>query len=230
MRPQALIAMLVLVAVAASADEAAPKRVEAGNGAAAPSADGSKTTPVEVLGDLPASLSGTWLVMIYTGTGQKDHFMTAAHVYQFALHDGRWGMNVLDTAGLPKKFQDAVAHANSKLTKYEPSADDLKAIIEVTPKLATVPLADRFSKISLRSADHFEKQSPPPAYLKEAKLSIELLEVPQEGQSGSGFGLYPKQISKDRLSGTSETAVVATGGGAVVPFAAPGEFVMHRLK
>ena len=216
------------------AEEAAAPAAAAGDTTPSPAAAPSANPRVEVYGDFPASVTGTWMFVINTFAGKdhgKDRYMSAWHIYRLSVQDKQWRLQELDRAAAPPAMAESILAANKTATKLEPSAESLKAVAAVVSQFRPIPEEDTFNKVVLRTADQFEQQQPKtPAYLQGAQFSIEILERPREGQASSGVGFYAKDVTPDKISGSSQTAVVAIGGGHVVPFAAEGVFTMHRLQ
>ena len=184
---------------------------------------------VEVHGEIPAALVGTWLTVLTTRP-RKDRLSNAWHVYRFSRNGARWRLQELDPRAIPPALAKALGEANKQIRPFAPTPELLNAVAKPVSQLPPRSEEDSFTQVVLRAASHFEPQPTPVAHLQGAHFSIELIEKPGANRVTSVLGLYVKEISKSTLKGSLQSAVVASTGFAVVPIVIEGAFTMYRLR
>jgi len=202
--------------------KAAPK-----SGPAATTTSGP-TEVTEALGEIPASLAGTWFTVI---NGKlNDRYMSGWYAFRIT-HDGAaWQVTELHGESTPQLKTELDA-ANAQGTVYTPSAAALATIKDLLPTLKQPAPAGRALNITLRDPAHFIKGTEPDPRQQTAKLTLELVSKNKNNVVASARVFFIQDITADRLAGDVSTLNLAAAyGGTLVPINVEGPFTMFRIK
>jgi len=175
-------------------------------------------------GEIPASLSGTWLVLTsVTMDGQR--YSNGWYVYRISHTDSQWHVNLLNGKA-PPALQNAVDAATKAGGKVEADATMIEAVASAVSGFEQPPPKERPRTIALRTPENFLANSNPP---EGSKLSIEFLSK-GKGLVMAGQMFWVTQMSPNRLIGETMWTQLAAAPGGVIPISLRGPYTMYRLQ
>jgi hypothetical protein len=212
--------VLGLVALASPGWAKSTKRHRAATPVPTPAAQ-----PVEVEGDIPESLNGTWLLIINAEMDGK--FLNGWHAYRFAGKGSQWQVTEL-VGSAPPPLQAALDSANAAGTPLHATPEIIQAVAAAIHSLHA-PHAGAYKNV-LRAADHFGAADAALPQAKDAKFVFEFL---AKGTSVliAGNSYYVQEVTADEMTGALKGgSVVQAPTGMVIPVPIAGPISMHRLQ
>lgn len=225
-----LIAGILVAAGAAPADTATPVPKPKPPAARPtlslqPKKDGP-TEVTEALGDVPQSLAGTWFAVM--NVKFDDQYHPYWRGYRITHNGNQWQVNEL-TATAPAVIAQPIAAANDQNTLYTPSDAALRAAKDMRKSLKSVDVLDIAAKITIRTPEHFLKETIDKPQIHGATLVIDFLRgglnVAVAGQM-----FYFKDMTPDRMTGDTILDSIAVVLGGTVPIHLEGPFTMYRIE
>jgi len=231
-----LITALLLPACAAkkTAPAPPPPPPAAEAAAAAEAAPPQRPPLADAYGNIPESLTGTWLVVanlkLPTGaTGSRDVYNNSIKVFRISREEEHWRVDELALAN-SNPLSPTLDKANQVGARFVPSDDAREHIAREAGSMAVEsPHVDR---IVIYTPGHLPARGKRarPTEAEDFRFALGFLEK-GEHIVAAGTTYEAQQVSDKEIAGLVKIASIsAPGGPIVVPFVMTGPFTMYRLQ